>query len=149
MKIQSSYVLLILLLGISIQGSAEVYKWVDANGQTHYGEKPDGGNATKVQIQDAPKADPGVQQQNEEREKMLKVYEEERNTRNEEKLKAEEEARKNKEKCLVVENELKDMQQGGLMYYDIDEKGERQYLSEAEREQRIRNLQEQYDQHCK
>jgi len=148
MKIQSSCVLLILLLGISIQGSAEVYKWVDANGETHYGEKPGDVNATEVQIQGAPQADVDLRKQNEERDKLLKVYEEERNVRNEEKRKAEEEKSKNRGKCLMVENDLKDMRQGGLRYYDLDEKGERKYISDTELEQRIRQMQEYHDQHC-
>ena len=148
MKIQSSCVLLILLLGISIQGSAEVYKWVDANGETHYGEKPGDVNATEVQIQGAPRDDVDLRKQNEERDKLLKVYEEERNVRNEEKRKAEEEKSKNREKCLMVENDLKDMRQGGLRYYDLDEKGERKYISDTELEQRIRQMQEYHDQHC-
>ncbi|MGH8119351.1 MAG: DUF4124 domain-containing protein [Gammaproteobacteria bacterium] len=141
--------LLTLLFCASFQGFAEVYKWVDANGQTHYGEKPGAGDATVIEIQDVPTADTGIQQQNEEREKLLKVYEEERNTRNEEKRRADEESRKIREKCLVAENELKDLQQGGLKFYDIDEKGERKYLSDKELDQRIQTLKEQYNRHCK
>ena len=131
------------------QGHAEVYKWIDEQGQTHYEERPAGGDATAVKIQDIPKADTSLQKQNEERDKMLKIYEEERNIKNEEKRKADEENRKRAEQCLVAGNELKDLQQGGAMYYDLDDKGERRYLSDAEISKRINELEAQFNEHCK
>lgn len=35
-----SILLLVLLSGISVSLQAEVYKWVDSKGVTHYGSKP-------------------------------------------------------------------------------------------------------------
>ena len=138
----------ILFLGIPLSGYAEVYKWVDEQGQTQYGETPLAANATEVKIQQAPQPDMSLQNRNEESDKLLKVYEEERKIRNEEKQKAEEEEKKRAEKCLVAKNELQDMQQAGLSYYQLDDKGERIILSKTEREQRIKELQEQYNLHC-
>lgn len=149
MKNHSLYILLIFLIYFPFQGSAEVYKWIDENGQTHYGEKPPSTNASEVKIKDAPNADVSVQKRNEESDKLLKVYEEERNIKNEEKLKTEEEERKQNEKCVIAENEIKDMQQEGIAYYDLDDKGERKFLSDTELDQRIKKLQEQYNQQCK
>lgn len=126
--------------------SAEAYKWKDENGQTHYGEKPESAGAAEVHIQGNPPVDADVRQRNEEREKMLKVYDEERNIRQDEKHKADEKVRKKMEKCHIAENALKDMQQGRI--YDIDEKGERRYLSDTELARRVQKLQEQYRQHC-
>ena len=149
MKNQSLYILLIFLIYTPFPGSAEVYKWVDEHGQTHYGEKPPAANAAEVKIQDAPGVDESVQKRNEESEKLLKVYEEERQIKAEERLKAEEEEKKKTEKCRIAENKLKDMQQEGLSYYVLDDKGERKFLSDAELKQRIKELQEQYNLHCK
>ena len=149
MKNQSLYILLIFLIYTPFPGSAEVYKWVDEHGQTHYGEKPPAANAAEVKIQDAPGVDESVQKRNEESDKLLKVYEEERNIRNEEKQKAEEEERKRAEECMIAENDLRDMQQQGLAYYELDDKGKRKYLSDTELKQRIKELQEQYNLHCK
>jgi len=148
MKNQTLYILLMLLMGIPFQGSAEVYKWVDEQGQTHYGEKPPSANANEVKIKDAPSADVSVLKRNEESDKLLRVYEEERNIKNEERQKAEEEERKQAEKCMIAGNELKDMQQEGVSYYDLDDKGERKFLSDTELNQRIKKLQEQYNLHC-
>ena len=143
------YLLLLLGMCIPFHGYAEVYKWVDEHGQTHYGEKPPEGEATEIKIQDTPGADASMHKQYEERDKLLKIYEEERNIKEEEKRKAEEQARKQAEKCREVENELKDIHQGHVVYYTTDDKGERRYLSDAELDQRARKFQEQYNQHCK
>lgn len=142
-------IFLLLFICIPFHGYAEVYKWVDEHGQTHYEEQPSAANATEVKIQDIPQSDMSLQKRNEESDKLLKVYEEERNIKNEEKQKAEEEEKKQAKKCMTVENELKDMQQGGTLYYNIDDKGERKYLSDMELTQRIKELQEQYNLHCK
>jgi len=56
---------------------------------------------------------------------------------------------KAKRNLKLAENEIKDMQQEGMSYYDLDEKGERKYLSDAELAKRIKKLQEQYNQQCK
>ena len=149
MRKQIVHILMIFLLGMPLQGYAEVYKWVDEKGQTHYGEKPPSTNASEVKIKDAPNADMSVQKRNEESDKLLKVYEEERSIKNQEKLKTEEEERQQAEKCKIAENDLKDMQQGGAVYYDIDDKGERKFLSETELDQRIKKLQDQYNLQCK
>ena len=146
---QIVYILLAFLMGIPFTGFAEVYKWVDEHGQTHYGEKPPAANATEVKIQNAPKADTNALKRNEESDKLLKVYEEERSIKNEETQKAAEEDKKRAEKCMMAENELQDMQQAGISYYDLDDKGERKYLSDEELKQRIKALQEQYTLYCK
>ena len=43
------------LLLASAEGRAEIYKWVDANGQTHYSERKDeAGKARAVEMKIAP-----------------------------------------------------------------------------------------------
>jgi hypothetical protein len=142
-------ILLILLLDMPASGHAEVYKWIDEQGQTHYEEKPLAANATELKIKQAPQADPSLQKRYEESDKLLNVYEEERKIREEEKQKAEAAEQKREQQCLVAKNEIEDMQQAGLSYYELDDKGERKTLSRTEREQRLKQLQEQYDLHCK
>jgi hypothetical protein len=141
--------LLLMFLDIPVSGHAEVYKWIDEEGHTHYGEKPLAANATEVKIQQAPQADPSLQKRYEESDKLLKVYEDERKNREEEEQKAEAAAKKREQQCLVAKNEIQDMQQAGLSYYELDDKGERKTLSRTEREQRLKQLQEQFDLHCK
>lgn len=144
-----SIVFLLVVIYCQSPANAEVYKWVDEHGQTHYSERPPDGSATEIKIKEPQNVDKALEKNMEERDKMLKIYEEERNLKKEEKLKAEAEAEKMKRKCMEVKNDLADMQQAGIVYYVLDEKGERIYLSEEEMTKRRAKLQAQYNEYCK
>jgi hypothetical protein len=131
---------------ISIAG---IYKWVDEEGRTHYGEKPPVEDASKVNIRDVPKIDDSLKQQSIDQQKLLEIYEEERKQKKEEKLKAEKEMAERKKQCQYLASELSDLKQGGVAFYDLDEKGERKYYSEAELAAYIDTKQKEYDKNCK
>ena len=137
-----------LVLFIYFNAGAEVYKWIDEDGHTHYGEKPGGNTASVVPINTDSGADENTEIHNKEREKLLKIYEEEREIKEEQKQQAEKEEKDRKEKCAELENDLKDMKQAGLVFYDLDENGERKYISEKELAARINQMQEQYEKYC-
>lgn len=141
--------LILPLVLVPLIAIAEVYKWVDEHGHTHYGEKPPVEDASKIEIKEAPTVDDALKQQSIDQEKLLQIYEEERSLKKEEKLKAEKEKAERKQQCLSLANNLRDLQQGGLSFYDLDEKGERIYLSEAELSAHISKLQKDYDKYCK
>lgn len=128
---------------------AEIYKWVDENGRTHYGEKPPEEGASEVKIKDnTPEPGGELEKHNVDREKLLEIYEEERRQKKEEKLKMEEEQKKKEKYCMQLKNDLKDMQKGGS-FYELDENGERKYISDKEIANRIKELQTNYKDHCK
>jgi len=133
---------------VSLMATAEVYKWVDEQGQTNYGENPPGTDTQKIQIREVP-VNETEEMQNQQREKLLRIYEEERNLKMEEKLKAEKLKAEKKQYCQNLENELIKYQQGGYVYYDLDENGERKYLSDEEMSVHIKLLQKDYDKYCK
>ena len=137
------------LIFVPIVAIAEIYKWVDEDGRIHYGEKPPVEDASKVDIREAPKVDDSLKQQSIDQQKLLEIYEEERKLKKEEKLKAEKEKAELKQQCQSLENNLKDLKQGGLSFYDLDEKGERTYLSAEELATHIKKLQDDYDKYCK
>jgi len=145
--------IIIILACIELFGSvntgAEVYKWVDKDGHTHYGENPQGDGASIVDIDTEPDLDENVDKHNKEREKLLKIYEEERQMKEEQKLQSEKEEKELREKCAKLENELKDMKQTGLVFYDLDENGERRYISEEELATQIDQMQKKYDKYCR
>ena len=142
------YILLcLILLGYS-NIYAEVYKWVDKDGHTHYGEKPPGEGASTVDIDTHPDIDENVEKHNKERGKLLEIYEEERKMKEDKKQQAEKEEKELREKCAALENELKDMKQTGLVFYDLDENGERRYISEKELAARVDQMQKKYDKYC-
>lgn len=142
--------LLIVCLGfLWMPVCADVYKWVDEYGRVHYGEKPPHEQASKIEIKETPQAAESIEKQTIDQEKLLRIYEEERNIKKEEKLKAEQERNERKLYCRELANDLKDMQHGGVNYYELDAQGERVYLSEAEVAKRIREMQTEYDKNCK
>ncbi len=140
--------LILPLVFVPLIATAEVYKWVDEHGHTHYGEKPPVADAQKIQIREVT-VDESIEIHNQQREKLLRIYEEERNLKKEEKIKAEKLKAEKEQHCQNLENELKNYQQGGYVYYGLDDKGERKYLSEAELSAHIKKLQADYDQYCK
>lgn len=140
--------LILPLVFVPLIATAEVYKWVDEHGHTHYGEKPPVADAQKIQIREVT-IDETIEIHNQQREKLLQIYEEERNLKQEEKVKAEKLKAEKEQHCQNLENELKNYQQGGYVYYDLDEKGERKYLSETELSAHIKKLQTDYDKYCK
>ena len=137
------------LFFVSSVSIAGVYKWVDEEGRTHYGEKPPVENASKLEIKDTPNADDSFKQQSIDQQKLLEIYEEERILKKEEKLKAEKEKEERKKQCQYLASELSDLKQGGVAFYDLDEKGERKYYSEAELVAYIDTKQKEYDKNCK
>lgn len=133
---------------IPLIAAAEVYKWIDEEGRTHYGERPPVEDANRIEIREAPQVEDSLKQQSIDQQKLLQIYEEERNLKKEEKLKAEQEKAERQQQCQSLANNLDDLQQGRV-FYDLDEKGERKYLSEAELADYIRKLQSDYDKYCK
>jgi hypothetical protein len=144
--LKNSLLCLVLLAPVCV--CAEIYKWVDEEGRTHYGEKPQGEGASKISVDSNPDIDENLEIHNQKRDKLLKIYEEERNMKEEKKQQAEKEERELREKCIALENELKEMQQSGVVFYDLDENDERKYISEQELAAQIEQMQRQYDKYC-
>ncbi|HKK15369.1 MAG TPA: DUF4124 domain-containing protein [Gammaproteobacteria bacterium] len=134
---------LCLLAGILMATTAaatEIYKWVDENGQTHYGEKPPHENAEKVEFHEVPEASQEVKQYNRDRNKLLQVMEEERLQKQQEKRIAAQEKQDLEEKCDRIEKRLASLQLRAHFYRE-NEDGERVYLTEEEVKEEIRRLQ--------
>lgn len=139
---------LVLTLFATTAGATEVYKWVDENGRTHYGEKPPQENAEKVELRDAPRTPEEVEQYNRDRDKLLQVMEEERLQKQEEKREAEEKRQALADKCDRIEKRLAGLQRGGV-FYSKDDNGERVYLTEEEITAEIGRLQDARDKLCR
>jgi len=126
-----------LSLPVVAQG---IYRWVDANGTTHYTTTPPpAGQAREVRElpRGAPSgsSDAGVKAPSSWQEKELEFRRRrlETDTREEQRLTAEKHrAAGRREACLVARDRL-EVLQGGRPVYRLDEKGERVYLDDADR----------------
>jgi hypothetical protein len=129
-----------VLLGCSAAAwGAGVYKWVDEDGQIHYGDRPQGEDVESVKTAPAPSSVPPAATAEEDRlekqRRLLDAYEKERRDQQAaaEKARAEEEQRQ--KNCAQARDRLRRFEQAGYLY-DLDDNGERVILSDAERARR-------------
>jgi len=120
-----------MLLILPASAQPEVYKWVDQNGRTHYGEKPPARTQSK-QLDIKPSSTPpndGVSQQEHKnrRQKLLRAYEEERLQREDKRLKSRQDSAKRKRQCSSARNRQR-VVEGGYRLFDYDEQGNRVFL---------------------
>lgn len=127
-----------VLLLAATTGQAGTYRWVDENGQTHFGDRPPANAATnEVQLKSAPPlVDAKARERKQRVNEFLQQSEKERAAR--QKAEAEHEARAAKLKvhCERMEARLKHLQRvSGI--YELNKDGERVFVNDEENE-RIR-----------
>lgn len=142
--------ILFLLLLISSVASAEVYRWRDADGKLHYGDRPPA-DAERMNIRSAPSSPtraPTNTDRKETRQRLLDLYREEREEKK--KLKQERIAKRKerKEKCLQARVDLDNYQYASGIYRPT-ESGERDYLSKEERANYIQGLRDKVKKWCR
>ena len=126
-----------LMIGLllSVSAAAGVYKWVDAQGNVHYSDKPQGQAAEKVHIESRP-TDPARvsaerQASQEQAQQHTEQREELRQAKKEQKTEAADEARKNAANCTKARERRERYQTAHRLYKPLPD-GERQYLSDEE-----------------
>jgi type IV secretory pathway VirB10-like protein len=122
------------VLAAAVAAQAQVYRWVDEQGKVHYGERPPtGAKASPVQDKlaappgaPAPKAAPDASQQ--ERDFQRRRMEREQKAAREQQA-----AEKAKQQCERERSRLAQMRTARRISAGVDDKGDRRYLSDAER----------------
>lgn len=114
---------------------AGVYKWVDANGQVHFGDRPPSkASSREVKINAAPpQRDPTAQQRHQKMTEFLNEQQLEREERQAVEQRERREAQKQAELCRKYQARLKHMASIST-FYNLNEKGERVFVSESENE---------------
>ena len=136
--------------------SAEIYKWTDADGNVHYGDRPVGdGTANGGQVEvvaiassrtSADRVQAGVDARRE-RDSVRADARAERQAAREEEEKAEAEQAARAEKCTTYRARLEKFVQSRRLYR-VDEAGERNYLDEAQMAEARAQAQEQVQEFC-
>ncbi len=115
---------------------AQVFKWVDEKGRTHYGERPpDGVKASEV-AKPTPPSEPGRVQEPNWKAKARDVTKERRERENRESQDADREARtlaERQQRCRDARIAL-DRLQNVQRLYKYDARGERVYMTDADRD---------------
>ena len=150
MKKRTFYFSVLLLMSLPM-AQAEIYKWVDDNGQVHYSEKaPDKKRAAKeIHLpKHTPQATPvSPAQRRQKRDNLLRAFDEERNLRKQARAKKEHDEARNRRNCMRARDRLKNYERASVLY-DLNEKGERVYYSDAQRNQAEANLRNQISKWC-
>lgn len=141
-----SRLMMLLTLGGVLWASAvqaEIYRWVDERGKVHFSDQPKEGGAQKLEIEapdvnaievNQPHADEQPEQQ-----RLLDAYREEREAREEERLKAEAAERQRSQNCAYARNKL-DQYNNARLYQPLEDGG-RRYLDDDERQREIEQMQ--------
>ncbi len=150
MKKRLFYLTLLLIVSLPL-AQAEIYKWVDDNGQVHYSEKAPDKKRSAEEIH-LPKHVPQVTpvspaQRKQKRDNLLRAFEEERNLRKEARAKKEQDEVRNRKNCIRAKDRLRNYERATVLY-NLDEKGDRVYLSDAQRSSAVTSLKSQINKWC-
>ncbi|WP_036190872.1 DUF4124 domain-containing protein [Marinobacter lipolyticus] len=125
--------LLTLLLLSPPASLAEVYRWVDAEGRTHFGDRPPTQAASQeVKVESAPaRVDNAARDRQQKMNAFLEQRQQERDQQRAADAKAEKQAAKRAELCTKMRARLKHMDSVST-FYNLNEEGERVFVSESE-----------------
>ena len=146
-RIQNGCLSLFLLLA-SPGSWAEVYRWVDAQGQVHFEDRNQAQSGSDTRSYRPPAAtveDP--QQRLDKTRKLLNAYRAERQQAREQREQEKQELAKRARQCAIARDKLRQYQQYGAIYR-LDDEGKRVYLSDQEREVLIERSQDEIARWC-
>lgn len=154
----------LLFLTLALPASAELYKWTDATGRTHFSDQPPAGTR-KAEALPAPTATPlskaaagtggaaaGAPDEAARRERMQRLQEawrEEEQQREQQAQLAQKEAEEKRRRqvhCHEVRDELKEMD--GVPVYVMTPEGQRQFLDEDARRKYIDDSKRYLQENC-
>ena len=143
------WLLLVLLLVISLSSSAEIYKWVDENGNTHFGDKPPNQAAEEIEISTKATVDDDMEERRQKQQRLLEVFDEERQEKKAKKAEQKQEEIKRKAKCSEARKYLQEVKDAGFLYNDTGDPNNPEILSNAEREKTTAKAQARVERWCK
>jgi Domain of unknown function (DUF4124) len=143
--------LLLCLMLVTGLSDAGVYKWVDEQGQVHYGERPPAqSGAQEIKLPPAPtpkeveQSQEGLQQllQQQRRAEGIQRRAEERHTR-----RAQQEAATRERRCTFARQNLRFLEQQRPVYW-VGDDGKRVYLDDKARAELTARLKEEAEAYC-
>lgn len=129
---------------------ADVYQWTGEQGQVHFSDRPLQSDAERLQLRPAPqlKSLSGDRAQRErKRQRLLHIYQEERQERRLEAQKRKQARLSNQKKCEQARSYQARLERSSAIY-EKNEKGERHYLDQRERERLMQRNQAVIEQYC-
>ena len=139
----------LVLTLVATAATGEVYKWVDADGKVHYGDrKPASGSDSRViELEPAPSKDANHAERSAQRRRLLDAFEAERAQREEAEAQAAAEKREHEERCARVRRDLARFERANIVYTQ-DESGARIYMNDEKRRSASADARAWIDEHC-
>ena len=134
-----------ILLGASFYSQAEVYKWSDKHGNTHYSDiKPNDTQSKKIKIKTHQPTTPTTSPQTAAKE--LSNRQAEALKEKSEKLKTATEKRELNAKCEAIRSNLKTLQENSRI--KVNDNGETRFLTPEEIAEKKQSYTEKLSEHC-
>lgn len=124
---------------------SDVYKWIDDDGKVIYGDKPATDNAEKIKIINAPEKNHQDQERVKKQQKLLNIIQEERDEKISLKKEDKEKKDQQKLKCAETIKELQETKDVSALYEKTDDPDNPKFLSDEER----KIEEEKYEKHIK
>ena len=127
-----------------------VYKWVDARGNVHYGDKPSAGTVEEIDIkaQGSGTPPPNEAERRARQRRLLNVYQEEREAARAKAQKEKQNKARAQKNCNLARDRLRNLRRAAYLY-DLDKEGNRVILSDQKREKTISDTQAAVKRWCK
>ena len=125
---------------------AELYRWVDESGQTHYSDHPRDPTTQQLPSR-ATQPSQDAQARMEKTRRLLNAFEVERQREREQRSEREEHAKQRRETCLRARDDLRQAQESGAIY-TLGNAGERAYLDDAQRAAAVAEYRQAVSEYC-
>ncbi|VAX08347.1 hypothetical protein MNBD_GAMMA26-543 [hydrothermal vent metagenome] len=142
---------LILFLAIISLADAKIYRWVDDQGNVHFGDKPQADNAELLKLPTTPSPStppPSAADRKQTQQKMLDIHQEDREKKKAAKIEDKKKAKELRKQCADARDRLARYLRTSRMYENTGE-GERRWFTEAERNTEIEHLRKKIKHACK
>jgi hypothetical protein len=139
----------LVLTLVSAVATAEVYKWVDADGNVHYGDRPPATGVVprSMSLPAEPAKDADHEQRSLKQHRLLEAFEAERSERDRAEAETAAARRKRTQECEKARRDLVGFERASIVYTS-DESGARIYMNDEERREAAVEARVWIGEHC-
>ena len=148
MRAEGFLAVLLVVLPAGTAAAGEVYRWTDAEGNVHFGDRPpDQDRAQKLDLRTRPGDAAAARRRLEREQRLLRAFEEERQVRARAQRQAAEAERQRRRNCEKAREVLREYREATYLY-DENPDGSRRILSHEERAEAEREARAQVRHWC-
>ena len=141
--------ILFCALAAPLAGAQQMYKWKDEKGVTHFSENPppDGGKAEKIEVKPVGGERPTLPPPETWKQKELESKQQKAKAEGADEIARKREESQRAQKCQAYRREL-DSLTNGVRLFHLNDKGERVFMEDTERNQRIEEARKMIRDNC-